>query len=62
MDIPPGYLLLDGDYGQFEALEHLYTLEVERGECAEAERTWTIWKQAVQGFAPVEVPVAPNCP
>jgi O-antigen ligase len=62
VDRVPGYLNLDGDAAFFAAMEHLHALEVQRGECEQAARTWTVWQQALRGFALEEIPSAPVCP
>jgi tetratricopeptide (TPR) repeat protein len=58
----PGFLRMDGDTGQFAALETLYARQAAAGECAEAARTWRVWQQALHAFAPAETPPAPKCP
>ncbi len=62
MNIVPGYIQLEGDYGQFQALGRLYDLEAEQGDCEAAARTWATWQQALLGFAPQPIPPAPACP
>ena len=61
MNLVPGYIQLDGDYGQYQAMESLHALQVEHGDCAEAAMTWTVWQQSLQGFAMVETLPAPLC-
>ena len=62
MNLVPGYLHMDADYGQFEALERLYTIQVQQGDCAEAARTWEVWHRTMLGGIPAELPPAPACP
>ena len=60
-DFVPGYLQLDRDYGQFAALERLYLLYAENGECEEAGAVWLVWQQAMHGGALEVLPLKPDC-
>jgi len=60
-DFVPGYLTLDQDYGQFDALEKLYTMYYEDGRCEEAGEAWQIWQLALHGGAVEEIPQVPTC-
>ena len=60
-DFVPGYLHLERDYGQFDALEKLYRMYYEEGACAEASRIWRTWQQAVHGGAFEPLPLEPDC-
>lgn len=60
-DFVPGYLQLNTDYGQFAALEKLYSLYAENGECDKASAVWLVWQQAVHGGAPEVLPLKPDC-
>lgn len=62
VDLVPGYLRLDGDFGQFSALEELRALEARAGQCAQAAQTWQALQAAQRGFAPESLPPAPDCP
>ena len=60
-DLVPGYVQLDRDYGQFEALEKLYTMYQEDGMCQQASTAWRTWQQAVHGGAVEALPQVPDC-
>ena len=60
-DFVPGYVQLDRDYGQFEALQKLYTMYQEDGMCQQASTAWQTWQQAVHGGAFEALPQVPDC-
>lgn len=57
-----GIIHLSGDYGQFDAMQRLYTYERQTGQCQQAAQTWFAWHAAQQGFASPSLPNPPNCP
>ncbi|MDX9864965.1 MAG: hypothetical protein RBT34_09190, partial [Anaerolineaceae bacterium] len=60
-DFVPGYLQLDRDYGQFDALEKLHQMYVADAQCENAEKAWVQWQRALRGGALESLPPAPTC-
>lgn len=60
----PGYLRLNPDFGQFSALQTLYTSQVNAGDCQAAAQTWaTLQRERSGGFHPAyEDAALPTCP
>lgn len=61
-DTVPGYIHLQADYGQFQALAHFWSIYQGMGRCDDANRIWNAWQRAIQGGALDDLPPAPTCP
>lgn len=60
-DIVPGFLQLTPDFGQFDALNRLYRLYSQLGDCAKAKETWEILQISLNGGALEPIPDMPLC-
>jgi O-antigen ligase/tetratricopeptide (TPR) repeat protein len=61
-DMVPGFIHLEEDVGQFEALERLMTLYTMRGQCSQMQAVWDVYQTSRSGFALESYPSAPLCP
>ena len=62
VDLVPGYGQLVGSADLWDGMNCLHALQVARGDCAEAARTWEVWQRTMLGGIPAELPPAPACP
>jgi hypothetical protein len=58
----PGYIHLEENVGQFDALERLMTIYSMSGQCSEMQAVWNLYQASESGFALEVYPSAPPCP
>jgi tetratricopeptide (TPR) repeat protein len=61
-DMVPGYIHLEENVGQFDALERLMTIYSMSGQCSEMQAVWNLYQASESGFALEVYPSAPPCP
>jgi O-antigen ligase/tetratricopeptide (TPR) repeat protein len=61
-DMVPGYIHLEEDVGQFDALERLITIYSVSGQCSEMQMVWNLFQASESGFTLEAYPPAPPCP
>lgn len=60
-DMVPGYLLINQDVGQFEALERLADLYQLTGDCEKSKQVWKILQRSKAGYSIITITDAPIC-
>lgn len=61
IELVPGYARLNADVGQYTAVEALFDLYQNQGQCGEAIRVWMGLQASKQGFTLDEIPPMPAC-
>ncbi len=60
-DMVPGYVHLEEDVGQFDALKRLITIYSMSGQCSEMQAVWNLYQASESGFALEAYPPALPC-
>ena len=60
-DLVPGFVSLQEDVGQFEAMERLVSLYSQAGQCGKSKDAWDVMQRSIAGYSIGEIAATPEC-